>query len=270
MIFKEGSIRFNKIIVLQSLDDSDRKTGTELHVDIISRRAWINPNLDTELIEIENKSQFFERLLEIKQNCLKHHIVPFLHLETHGYNDGISLRSGENILWRDILPVIRDINIASRNNLFISVASCFGGRIQFIININEPCPMRGFIGPMSLIHEKDLLISFTAFFDTLLITNDFIKAINALNASNNSGVSFDYLNSEAFFDLVAQTKNDEFREERINYLTIQNWEKDPNVRQDFDNIDAFREYVRETNDNITPQSIEKQRRRFLHYDVTYK
>ncbi|MBK8556827.1 MAG: hypothetical protein IPL65_14105 [Lewinellaceae bacterium] len=258
MIFKEGSIYFNKIMVLQSLDDDDRKTGTELHDDIISRRAWVDPNLETELIEIENKSQFIAQLSEIRQSCFNNRILPFLHLEMHGFSDGISLRSGENILWRDILPAIRDINIASRNNLFISCCICFGGHIQFIININEPCPIRGFIAPMNDIYENDLLISFTAFFDTLLTTNDFERAINALNASNNSGVTFHHLNSEAFFDLVAQTSDDQFREERINLLTNQNWENDPNVRLIFDNIDTFREFVRESNDNITPQQFKSK------------
>ena len=157
MKFEEGSIYFNKIIVLQSLDANGRKTGTEIYDDIISRRAWADPNLSTELVNIDNKKHLFYYLNKLKQDSSSYGILPFIHWEMHGFEDGLVLTSDESIYWEEILNALRDINIASKNNLFISVSTCFGGRIQFIIDITQPCPFRGFIGPMEVIGDNDLL-----------------------------------------------------------------------------------------------------------------
>ncbi len=265
MKFEEGLIYFNKIYVLQSLNENDRKTGTELHDDIISRRAWRNPNLETEIFEIVNHDCLITKLLEIKNECLNRNRIPFIHFETHGFKEGILLNSNEKVHWNEILPFISEINRVSKNNLFISVASCFGGYIQFVIDIKKPCPFRGFIGPMSEIFSEDLSVSFTEFFDKLLLTDDFENAISQLNSSNSSGVQFHYLNSEAFFDLVLKQNGDLRRNKRVNILANSFWNQYPNVKTAFGSFDNFKSFVENTDDNTTPQSIERLKRRFLHY-----
>ncbi len=131
MAFLPGNILFNKIIILQSLDSEDRKTGTELHDDTVSRATWKHPNVQTQIIQIETSLELFEVLDGINNDVRHNEVLPFIHFETHGTTDGLSLASGENVKWTDMLPLIGAINLNTDNNLFISVAACWGGRIQF-------------------------------------------------------------------------------------------------------------------------------------------
>lgn len=238
MEFQEGNIYFTKIIIIQSLPSGERKTGTEIHDDTISRRAWNDPNLITEIIEVESKDELIILLDSIKQETKEKKTLPFIHFETHGTKNGISLKSDEEVTWKEIITILSDINIYSLNNLFVSVSSCWGGNIQFEITIEKPCPFRGFIGPMDQIYPSDLHTTFTIFFNELLITNDFEKAINQLNTHNKSGVKFHHYNSESFFEVVIQNHRNEYddnlerHDDRIQKITNELWDKSSQVVRD--------------------------------------
>lgn len=264
MKFEAGVIYFNKITVLQSLNDNDLNTGTELYDDIISRRSWLDPNLTTEILNIENKSHLMSKLNDLIDECKVKSSIPFIHFETHGFENGITLKSGEDVYWNEIIPKLKEINILTENNLFISVSSCFGGHIQFHLKITEPCPFRGFIGPMKIINSKDLLTAFTPFFNVLLKSNDFEEAINALNLSNISGIPFHHTNSEAFFDIVYHTNEEKNREERIDFVAKDGWNNNPKAKLLYKNFDEFRQFIESTNEDISPESYQILRKRFLH------
>ncbi len=274
MKFEEGNIYFSKIIVIQSLPDDERQTGTEIHDDIIRRRAWFDPNLKTELIDISSKSEFHELLEKIKYDARRKVVLPYIHFETHGTKDGIVLKSNEGIQFKEFLPTIREINCLTKNNLFISVGACWGGRIQFETDISKPCPFRGFIGPMDRIYPEDMLISFTAFFDELLVSNDFEKAIKRLNLYNNSEVKFHHWNSESFFEKVIAFQNENFkndaslRESRIKYLVKKFWKNDPRAKEVYKTKGRFKKMVRRLEKNEVPLIYTMIKENFLH--VKYK
>lgn len=80
MKFEEGNIYFNKIYVIQSIPDDEMKTGTEIHSDTISRRSWTDPNLATELINVDTKEELLNLLEIIKNETKNLSILPFIHL----------------------------------------------------------------------------------------------------------------------------------------------------------------------------------------------
>ena len=271
MEFEEGNIYFTEIIVIQSIPEEERKTGTEIYDDIISRRAWKDPNLKTDIINVENKREILHLLESIKRKTKEKESIPFIHFETHGTKKGISLSSNEEIFWKDIIPILRSINIYSENNLFISVSSCWGGNIQFEIEIGKPCPFREFIGPMNKIKPNDLLISFTNFFNELLISDDFEKAINQLNIYNISGVKFHHLNSESFFKIILDNhknmyrKNSTVHDERLKSLTDSLWMKsNPLVKERYKTKEKFMEAVKRFEESELPKSYNRLRNIFLH------
>ncbi|MFM9837848.1 MAG: hypothetical protein ACKVOQ_06255 [Cyclobacteriaceae bacterium] len=202
MPFTEGSIYFNKISVLQSLDEIDRKTGTELYEDILSKMKFKDPKLGTEITNVYSSSDLFHHLNKIEAESRKGNVLPLIHFETHGTHTGLALSSGDIIDWLDLIKPIARINANCNNNLFVSVAACWGGQIQFQVKVTEPCPFRGFIGPMESINPSDIISSFVPFFEELLNTNNFELAIENLNALNENGILFHHMNSEAFFDVV--------------------------------------------------------------------
>ena len=178
MRFEEGNIFFNRIYIIQSLKAQDHKTGNDLLNDIILRR--INKNESAEIKDIEDSSELFDHLGYIEKN-VNNGFIPFIHFETHGYSEGIELANGDCISWKELVPQLLKINKKIKNNLFISLAACKGGNVQFAVKITEPSPFRGFIGPMEDVKGTDLLNSYQEFFDCLLREYDFEKAINILN-----------------------------------------------------------------------------------------
>jgi hypothetical protein len=273
MKFEEGNIFFNKIYVIQSIPDKEKQTGTELYDDIISRRAWTDPNLATELVEVRSRGDFFNLLEHIKEETKAKKILPFIHFETHGTEEGISLNSDEVVNFSEFIPTIREINIYSGNNLFISVGACWGGKIQFETDLTKPCPFRGFIGPMDKIFPNDIVISFTSFFDELLTSHDFEKAIDRLNIYNNSGVDFHHFNSESFFDKVIDNQKKKYENnpkqniEFIKSVAKKAWKSDPRVKEIYKTKGRFVKMVKRIEKERTPLIYEIMRENFLHVKI---
>ena len=272
MNFVNEIIYFNKIYILESLKKDEKQTGTELHDDVILRRSWQKPNLLVEIIKLESKNDLIELLIKIKEECLSNEIIPFIHFELHGFNKGIALKNNDKILWSEIVPIIREINITSKNNLFISVAACKGGNIQHEIKITEPCPFRGFIGPMEDIATEDLLISFTNFFDELLVSNNFDKAIDRLNQNNNSGVIFHYLSSESFYKIVLDfhfkelIRNPKNHEERVAAISKNYWKNNPNAQEQFRTKGRLKKSILKFEKSEEPLFYKELKNRFLHIE----
>jgi hypothetical protein len=274
--FEKGYIYFNKIIIIQSLPLTERQTGTEIHDDYLVRHAWLDPNLSVELLSITTKEEFIDSLTKIEKDTKSGTYLPFIHFETHGGIDGICLASGEYVRYKEFIGIIRKININTKNNLFISVGACWGGRIQFVTDIRKPCPFRGFIGPMEEIYDEDLVISFSTFFAELLKTNDFDLAIKRLNQSNNSGIDFHHYNAEAFLEELAKLqnveslKNPDKREEFVISEARKRWDGDPRIRLYFKSREKFRAYLRKIAVKQLPKSYQDLQDNFLHVRIRNK
>ena len=79
MPFQEGNIYFNKIVILQSLPELERHTGTELHTDTVSRMAWKDPQLITEIVEVQRSDQLLSQLTKLQSETKYSGILPFIH-----------------------------------------------------------------------------------------------------------------------------------------------------------------------------------------------
>lgn len=272
MKIEEGNIYFNKIIIIQSIPDDEEQTGTEIYDDYIVRLARLEKDLLTEIVDINTKEELFNLLAKVKEETRSGESLPYLHFETHGTPEGIFLKSGEIVYYKDFIQIIREINILSKNNLFISIGACWGGRIQFETDIKQPCPFRGFIGPMEEIFPRDLIISFSSFFDELLRSDDFEKAINRLNLYNESGVTFNHYNAETFYDLVIEhlkkTHEGSTLEEKIaKDWTNYKWANDPNVRKKYITKSRFAKEVVSIAKNQSPSIHKRIRDNFLHINL---
>jgi hypothetical protein len=221
MTFEAGNIYFNRIYIIQSLRSGDKQTGQELFDDIINRR--ISNTLSAEVIDVGSKSELLQTLAIIKKNIYKNWL-PFIHFETHGFEGGIQLNDNSEITWPELVPFFLEINLLTKNNLFVSMAACKGGNVQFCVKITEPCPFRGFIGPMDDVGEVDVLTSYTEFFNTLLLTDDFEQAIIALNTTAGN-VKYHHMNVETFFEVAIEynfkleKENPNRMKERIDVIT---------------------------------------------------
>jgi hypothetical protein len=161
-----SSININSVIIIQSLQHDERKTGDEI-VRVVNygclRRGYDKFGY---LQDIHIKEEFIGFLVNVKEQ-VSDGLRPIIHFEIHGCQEGFILSSGELVKWEEIADIVRDINIETANNLFVSLATCFGSYFLSIFDFTRPCPFYGYIGPVTEIGELHLEYSFSAFYEKL-------------------------------------------------------------------------------------------------------
>lgn len=192
---------FNTIYIIESLFEGDKKTGQNLYNDLIKWRTLKEDNLHSKLFTLEHKLDFYKVFNEIQAEIAKG-FSPFIHFEVHGASnkDGIILASKELIKWEELAEETRKINIATKNNLAISLATCYGAYFIKTIDIKKVAPFSCCVSAIDKIKMIDVEVDFTSFFETVLASTDFNAAVDALNKT----VSYKYhfFSAELFFEQV--------------------------------------------------------------------
>ena len=215
-------IFFNQITVIQSLNTNEPQTGLELCRDIIERKIeqLKIKNIKAKLITVTSKSELLNVLKNLKFKLGGKSIIPYIHFEMHGREEGLVLRTGELINWKELQPLLIGINGSVKNNLFVSLASCFGGNIINSIDLLKRSPLYGFIGSWNKIHIGDIREDWEAYFTTLLENRDFNLAVDELNKSKEKDGNgpeykprYAFYLAEMVFDITSQKWQESFQDE---------------------------------------------------------
>lgn len=195
-----STFEFNRIYVIESLEG--RLTGKELYEDLLRRQEYIHQNIEAKYITINNKKSFLSELDKIKEECEKNNCFPILHFEIHGDNNlqGLVLSSRELVSWSELNDILADINSKIANNLFLTLAVCYGAYLMQEIKFCNPAPFFGFIGSFEKINEYDLMIRYQEFYTEFFSSFDINKALDKLHAANPDIAStYHFINSEETF-----------------------------------------------------------------------
>lgn len=199
----ESEFYFSKVYVIESLPAGERKTGTNIFNDIIERRTWQNPDLKAELLAPQTRAEFVQSLEKIRHEVEEGEALPFIHFEIHGFPDGFSLASGEDFTWKELYPHLKMLNFLTRNNLFVSLATCFGAHIFSVVNPLQTAPFYGYVGTWERVGDRDLEADFTEFFNEMLSSLSMTKAIKRLNQSAGAATNrYTVFHAEGLFDLI--------------------------------------------------------------------
>lgn len=264
---------FNKIFVVDSLLDTDLQTGSELYNDNIRwGTAEQIPALESNFTRVNNKNDLVDFLKNVKEEVLNRKVGPIIHIEAHGSEEGLTLRSGENVLWEDLIEHLCVINHGCGNNLLLTLAVCKGIYLTRIIKktITDIAPFWTIIGPAEEVKAGHISRAFNQFYKELLYSFDGTKALNQLNnsippdASKYSLVYCETLFREVFkgyFKTLCSGKAKKNRVERL----LTEARKATGGRPI--SIPLLRRYLKEKlkKENQVPQ-FEKFRRRFFMID----
>lgn len=172
---------FNRIYVIESLLDDERKTGKHLYENKLMHLNAKYPNLSCELHQVGTKQEFLDLLSEIETGCKADAVFPIIHLECHGSETGLQMSNKEFIDWEDLREDFVSINIACRLNLLVTVAACSGAYLIFTARRMDTVPFFAVIGVEKEISNLDLEAGFNAFYGEFFKSLDGDKAIAALN-----------------------------------------------------------------------------------------
>ena len=186
-------IEFNRIYVIESLPFGDEKTGTRLHNELLQ---WLQYRFDgfvSILLEPKNKLEWDRVMSRILDDTQNKGGRPIIHFEIHGSTnkDGLVLASRELVSWKEMGSQLTAINIASRMNLFVSLAVCHGAYLLTQYHMNQRAFCFGVLGSFDALKVSDLKIRFNEFYEELFTSFDVVKAYQRL-LNANPGVDEDY------------------------------------------------------------------------------
>ncbi len=197
-------LKYNGVVVIQSLFDNDKPTGKELFDDVISRRCSQTDKAGY-FYSPTTKADFLRDMEEICANVLYDDLFPIIHFEIHGNPNGLVLKSNEMVTWDELQHYCRIINIHVKNQLIITLATCYGSWIWKMINVVLPAPYWGYIGPKKEIEEGTLMEDFQNFYDLLLTQKSWDAALKEL-VDNGNRDKYEYLHCKGIFEYHIENK----------------------------------------------------------------
>ena len=207
---------FNKIYVIETLHTDEKQTGKALFDDLLHRTTYRHGWFDASYEFAKNKKQLFRALQRIKLDAISGKIFPFIHIEGHGNATGLEVGKDNTrgiVKWEELTNAFRKINIATKNNLMLSVASCYGSNIYKGIRISERAPFFGFVAPVEEVTFGEIAEGYNAFFDRIINTTEFDDAVLTLRgAFNGRAPRFTYIHCETLFRKVADNILEEWRD----------------------------------------------------------
>lgn len=192
----------HKIIVIEWLDDEDRKTGKDLYDDILRYKTSSTIPLTSEYHLAKSKDDFITILQEISNNHQDGEIVT-LDIETHGSVDGLGLSQGEILSWSAFFDLTRPLNIKCGGLLVITLSLCFGLANILGVTPEKRAPFSIIIGSNREMFPDELYDCMSGFYREYDSPLSLSTSLNALNKSfiDNGKVSpFLPISSITWFD----------------------------------------------------------------------
>jgi len=195
------SIHFSKLVILESLEQG--KTGRKLFDDLRLINIQTNRNIGVIYCEVGTKAACISQLISLEQEAKKGY-WPILHIECHGLEDttGISLANGEHMSWAELKPYLTAINIATKCNLLVVLAACFGGHMVQIIQPVERAPCLALLSPTKEIYPDEILKPLTAFYTELFHSLNLNAALNKLRSHPITEGGYYFKTAPDFFQSV--------------------------------------------------------------------
>lgn len=206
-------IHFNRIIIIESLGNIERRTGTELYNDLLKWKSVTHPVFEAILETPITKDEFMSLFDKILDVCINDGIAPIIHFEVHGTSDhsGLVLTSGEFVSWDILCQKLRPINRQLKNELFITMGVCHGCYFMEKEVVDKPAVFQGIVASFDILYNYSIYVQFLAFYEELFTSFDINMAYKKLIYANpDTSINYAFYSAELIFAMV-QTNYDEKR-----------------------------------------------------------
>lgn len=204
------------IIVIESLETTEKQTGKELYNDTIKRQIdYVQPaeiKMTHKFFDTQTKNEFIEVLKYLVYNSEYMQGGVLIHLEMHGSNglDGLIFADNSFVDWVELVDLFREININLCNKLFITMATCYGRYLYKGGNAKLKSPFSGYISASTPVSVGEIMDDFTIIFDDLIKSGNIVNSYLKLDKM---GTNFYYKDTfsvfeESFASILNKMKND--------------------------------------------------------------
>jgi hypothetical protein len=178
------------IVVIESLPDGAKKTGQLVRDDLELIAISLGNIFAVRYVTARSADELESLLDQLWAFVIESGGIGLcLHIECHGCKDGIELAVGSQMPWSRLSPLLANINRASRMNLILWLACCYGGYFVLACRYHETAPFACIVGPGSEIGESTLLALTSTFYTELFKTRDVTEALTIAGAVR-PGISF--------------------------------------------------------------------------------
>lgn len=192
--------QFNGIVVLDAIPDGELNTARRLKENLDDISLYVANGLQVRYFYLNTIDDLKSGMAEILDEIKKSHLVPWLHLEGHGLSDesGFQLATGAICTWSQLKEIITPLNVKVGLNLFLILATCYGGSFARAIRTTDRAPVLGLIGPKQAIKVGKVEKDFPAFYRTFFESLSLKKALGVLNDTAPKNLYFQ-ITAERFF-----------------------------------------------------------------------
>lgn len=136
----------NAVFVVDALAPDDYQTARRLAEDL-APLTLSDSSTYCQYVRVNSARELLETLEMIRSRC-ERGIRPIIHFEAHGgKDDGLMVGANrEFVSWDQIVDLLLQINVITKNNLGVVMAACFGFYAISPITIRKPCPFYFLIG----------------------------------------------------------------------------------------------------------------------------
>ena len=195
------------LIIIESLKDDDKKTGTILNEELLKLKKFQQPDLKTIVFSINSKNELislFESIISMQE---KVEFIPNLHFEIHGFENGLELTNSDRINWSELMDYFSRINFLTKNYLVIYLAACYGSSILKNISPLGRAPFKALVTPGQEITEPQILSGFTSFYDEYFTSFDLKESVHRMNEELGERI-FGLVLAEYCFDRITRFEPD--------------------------------------------------------------
>lgn len=176
---------FNKLFIIQSLSDTDRKTGEELEARMNKWAAKNNISVQAVLFNADTMEEWeaiWNGIYTSIKDCAN---IPIIHLVLHGNETHIGIKQGKEglIPLPELFEKIRKANELSRNNIFLSMAVCKGLNVIRSLSISHHMPFCGILASEEKLYNGEALDNYTIFYQEFFKTLSLDSAEKALRTN---------------------------------------------------------------------------------------
>ena len=213
---KSEDVKKYGLIILESLDDNEKKTGYNLYNSTIKYKVFQNPDLTSEFYDINNETELLDTLNTIVDDAIKNNYFFFFHFEIHGFDGGLKLKNGDSVTWDKLLSIFLKLNIHYKNTLGLYLAVCNGASLLKYINPMERSPFRFIVASPETIYENDIINGFEKFYEHFFFSNDVVESLEQYNSviSNEDG-RLSLITSKYCIDTLCDTERETADNEKV-------------------------------------------------------
>jgi hypothetical protein len=211
----------NSVFWVSSLPDNEMGPTRRMTEDLTPILRGFNISFLHQ--RIQHVDELVSFLACVKRYTVDSGLRPLIHLDAHGDPETGLYLAGQNVFyeWNSLANLLREINIASQNNLAVVGATCYGLNLIWPMLLNAPTPFHALLSPESKVCNGFLEDNVPRFYQCLFQTGSLQYAYNSWLKDQ-----FSYIHCEkVFFEALARyisrhCRGSAFRARREELLTI--------------------------------------------------